>query len=169
MDTRVLKQPLVLQVFVPAKTAGLGTTTDTSKSKFCHFTMLPVDSDLVFIETDVHIRASLISSAVHKTSFLLVGSFPNVINTWKAIFGVFLLFLSYFNISVRQIVHVELEIAVPFPAAFGVGLCFLLVCCRAQQGESPQITADLLRMKPAQSRTNRNCSVYFPRDTFSPY
>lgn len=99
----------------------------------------------------MHIRASQISSAVHKTSFLLVRSLPNLINTWKSIFKVFLLPLSYFNVSVRPIVHVELEIAAPFPAAFGIGLCFLLAFCRAQQGKSPQITADLLGMKPAKA------------------
>lgn len=64
----------------------------------------------------MHVRASLISSAINQTSFLLVRSFPNLISTRKAIFRVLLLPLSFFNISVRQIVHVELGIAVPLPA-----------------------------------------------------
>lgn len=54
-------------------------------------------------------------SALHQTRFLLVRSFPNLISTLKAISMVVLLPLSFFNVSVGQIIHVELEMAAPFP------------------------------------------------------
>lgn len=83
------------------------------KSGFCLFTTLSGYLDLAFRVSDMCMSEQ--ASSIAADQILLVSSFPNPNSTLKAISMVFLLPLSFFNISVGQIVHVELEVAAPFP------------------------------------------------------
>lgn len=93
--------------------AVLGVYKEHNKSGFCFLTTLSGYSHLVFIESDMCMSEP--ASSIAPDRIFLVRSFPNLISTLKAISMVFLLPLSFFNISVRQIVHAELEMAAPFP------------------------------------------------------
>lgn len=59
------------------------------------------------------------ASSIAVDEIFLVSSFPNLISTLKAISMLLLLPCSFYNISVGQIVHVELEMATPFTRWMG--------------------------------------------------
>lgn len=87
------------------------------KSGFCLLTMLSGYPHLVFAESDMCLQEQ--ASSIAPDKIFLVSCFPNLISTLKSISMLLLLPCSFYNISVGQIVHVELEMAAPFPHWMG--------------------------------------------------
>lgn len=107
----------VFELFVHPSPAVPGGYNRLIKSGFCLLTMLPGYPHLVFTESDMCLVEQ--ASSIAPDKFFLVSCFPNLTSTLKSISMLLLLPCSFYNISVGQIVHVELEMAAPFPHWMG--------------------------------------------------
>lgn len=99
----------------PSCTRGLHT--GHIKSAFCLVAMSSGYPHLVFTESDMLWLEQ--ASSITPGEIFVVSSFPNLIRTFKAISMLLLLPFPFYNISVGQIVHVELDMAVPFTCWMG--------------------------------------------------